>query len=475
VAAIALFSTAARARRARLEGHGRITRLETEQLQAREGARKALAPIEQAIADSGLRTLEEFLAAARRAEQLRRRRDELMGRVSETEQLRAKMAAECNELYARLKEVLAGVGLSCAPATLRAQVDLLRANLRRFRDLDARYRSCRQNLSSLTDECAGLTRESEAKAAAIQAILSEAGVASPEAFRQSCRARQLVLELKEKATSRMREFRRLCGALTLDQWRVRVLELEAAERRAGPPPRQPDAPMGLSGPPEPGAPLLPYMPTTEEAEAEEKQVAADLASRREAHARLAERVRHAFQSYRSASEIDEDVAVTETALRSMEMNRQALAAAVETIRSLSRRQQEVLAPQLNRAVEQRFLRLCSGRYEEVKIDPDFVVWLREAGTGELRNAENVSRGTQDQVYFALRFGILDLVSNAAEPSPCLLDEPFAAYDRSRLEEAFRILADEASSRQLFLFTCREDLGDLAKTRGAHIVTIEENP
>jgi uncharacterized protein YhaN len=217
------------------------------------------------------------------------------------------------------------------------------------------------------------------------------------------------------------------------------------------------------------------MPTTEEAEAEEKQVAADLASRREAHARLAERVRHAFQSYRSASEIDEDVAVTETALRSMEMNRQALAAAVETIRSLSRRQQEVLAPQLNRAVEQRFLRLCGGRYEEVKIDPDFVVWLREAGTGELRNAENLSRGTQDQVYFALRFGILDLVSNTGEPSPCLLDEPFAAYDRSRLEEAFRILADEASSRQLFLFTCRADLGDLAKTRGAHIVTLEENP
>jgi uncharacterized protein YhaN len=69
----------------------------------------------------------------------------------------------------------------------------------------------------------------------------------------------------------------------------------------------------------------------------------------------------------------------------------------------------------------------------------------------------------------MRFGILDLVSNEAESCPCLLDEPFAAYDRARLKEAFEILAEEARRRQLLLFTCREDLLELAQQYNAAII------
>ena len=108
----------------------------------------------------------------------------------------------------------------------------------------------------------------------------------------------------------------------------------------------------------------------------------------------------------------------------------------------------------------------------MKIDPDFQVWVREIDTGELRQAESLSRGTQDQLYFAIRFGVLDLISNEEEPCPGLLDEPFAAYDRSRLGEAFEVLAEESRRRQLLLFTCREDLFDLAQKYGANIVRLE---
>jgi uncharacterized protein YhaN len=83
----------------------------------------------------------------------------------------------------------------------------------------------------------------------------------------------------------------------------------------------------------------------------------------------------------------------------------------------------------------------------------------------------LSRGTQDQIYFALRFGILELISSAEEPCPCLLDEPFAAYDRGRIDAAFNILAGEAARRQLMLFTCREDVRDLALARGASLLEI----
>jgi DNA repair exonuclease SbcCD ATPase subunit len=318
-----------------------------------------------------------------------------------------------------------------------------------------------------------LTREEGARTGEIRSILSLAGVSSPEAFREACRARQLVLELQDKKASRMREFRQLCGPLDLEGWHSRLRELDKAEAEAGPVPAA-ESPGEAAGGVPPGAPLLPYLPGVEECEANEKRITADLSAAREEHARLAERVRHAFQNYRGVSEVEEDLAATQASLDRMEANRKALMHAAETLRGLARRRQEVLAPQLNRAVEQRFLRLCAGRYEEVRIDPDFRLAVRAPGSGELRGSEVLSRGTQDQLYFALRFGILDLVSNPEESAPCFLDEPFAAYDRARLLETFGILDEEAQRRQLFLFTCREDLRDLAHDRGAHILSLE-NP
>ncbi len=117
------------------------------------------------------------------------------------------------------------------------------------------------------------------------------------------------------------------------------------------------------------------------------------------------------------------------------------------------------------------MQICPGRYEEVKIDPDFRIQLRELGTSELRPAEILSRGTQDQIYFSVRFGILDLLGNEQEPSPCLLDEPFVAYDHDRMCAAFRILEQEAARRQLILFTCREDVRIQAVQHGAHVISL----
>jgi uncharacterized protein YhaN len=314
-----------------------------------------------------------------------------------------------------------------------------------------------------------LTNELAEKTARIQAILSEAGVETVETFRECCRKRQRVTELIEKEASRARELQRLCGDLTLEGWQQRMKDLKEAVRQAtecanGTPPGT-----ASSGAETDLSPYLPYQPGVEEAELEEKQVAARLASVREDYARIVERVSQASQSFRPMSEIEEDMALTERKVRELSRNREALRVAIETIQRLSREQQEVLAPQLNSSVEQRFLRLCQGRYEEVRIDPEFHIYAREAHTGELRAVESLSRGTQDQLYFALRFGILDLVSNEQEACPCLLDEPFAAYDHQRIIEAFRILEEEAKRRQLFLFTCREDLRDVAQMQGAHIL------
>jgi uncharacterized protein YhaN len=442
-----------------------MSALENELASVRKEGGKKRRQINEVMNDSGFHKLDDFLSAAKQAEQDRQKLADLHLRLTESDNQQRRLDDQSSELYHLLKEGLAKVGLVCSPGNLKFQIDVLRNNLRRFRELDAIYASCVQQADAMTLRDAEMTREFDSKRAGIQSLLDLAGVGSVEAFRLECLKRQKLLELIEKETSRTREFQRLAGEMTLPQWKEQFLELEKQQEA-------PHAEESTAQPPLDGAtPFLPYQPTIAELEEQEKKIADWLSRAREDFARAVERITQAFQNFRSSSEIEEDLIQAEQDLKQLDTNRIALGIALDAIEKLSRQQQEVLAPQLNAAVEQRFLRLCGRRYEEVKIDPDFQIWVREPDSGELRASDGLSRGTQDQIYFSMRFGVLDLVSAEEEPCPSLLDEPFAAYDRVRLTEAFEILASEALRRQLILFTCREDLLDLARRHNAHVIRL----
>lgn len=469
VAAGILLLAAVKPARAGRDAKQMLRNLQAELDRIRDEGGKKRRELAGIVTDSGFQKLDDFLAAAKQSELDRQKLANLQARFAETEQQRDRLQTQSGETYQRLKDGLAKVGLTCSPGNLKFQIDLLRTNLRRFRELDARYSSCAQKAGALQSEDAALTAEYENKCQGMQSLLDQAHVETPRQFREECFKRQKMLGLLDREASRTREFQRLAGNRALPQWKDHLQELMNQ-----PMPRCEEEELAAEARtenPEDNAPYLPYLPTIAEAEEQERRVASQLSGIREEYAHAVERINQAFQNLRPSNEIDEDLAVAERNLKELERNRLALGIALEALENLSRQQQEVLAPQLNAAVEQRFLRLCGRSYEEVKIDPDFQVWVREIDTGELRLAENLSRGTQDQLYFALRFGILDLVSNEEESCPSLLDEPFAAYDRMRLGEAFEVLAEEAKRRQLIVFTCRDDLLDLARQRQANIIRL----
>jgi len=430
----------------------------------RDRAQTARGELQKAATDSEFANVEEFLAAARQSVLDRQRLDDLAPRIREIEQQRDRIQVEADAVYAHLKECLSMVGLNCAPGNMKAPVDTLRANMKRFAETRAARKRLGAELDGLESSHMTVAERAGQIDSRIHAILLEGAVDSPDAFRQACRDCHRLRDLRARETTHAREFERLRGALTLDEWRVRLEELQRLRATNGE-----DVP-ARNGSGKKGA-LLPYLPSVEEAEQEEKRIAAVLAGLREKHAGLAERVHQAFRNFRSPAEVEEDLVLAELRAHDLTLNRKALTMALESIRSLARLQQEVCAPQLNRAVEDRFLQICSERYDEVKIDPDFRIHVREKSAPELRPAESLSRGTQDQLYFAVRFGILELLANAQEPCPCLLDEPFVAYDNGRISAAFHILETEAARRQLILFTCREDIRDLALQYGSQLVTL----
>jgi uncharacterized protein YhaN len=473
LAAGALFSLLAlRARKIEQEQASASAESEAEQMQIRADTENLYSEIRPAMAEAGHRTIEGFLTQAELAGRYRQKLGDLGERLQETEQQHEKASADCTIHYEKLKECLSRIGVRCSPASLRVQVDELRAGLRRYRELDASLQNLRQLLESARSQEQESAQDLDNKQDRLKTILSSAGVSSPEAFRQGCESKRRLLELRAKEAACKRDFDRHRENRTLDQWRERLRSLEsqapAADGVLGNATTISTAHAAIAS----KSPLLPYLPSVEEAESVAKAIAENLAKARQNHTGMSERVRQAFHKYRTFSEIEEDLALAEAEARRLETNRRALETAVEIFRGLAREQQEVLAPQLNRAVEARFLRLSRGHYQEVKIDPDFKVLARDAVSSQLRPAGALSRGTQDQLYLALRFGILDLLASPIEPCPCLLDEPFAAYDHIRMDEAFGVLEEECRRRQLILFTCREDILELALRRGADVVQLK---
>jgi DNA repair exonuclease SbcCD ATPase subunit len=456
-----LLTMAARSRRIAQQAKRECQALDAGLRQQRDKAQEAQSELNHAVTGAGFATVEEFLAAARQTLLDRQRIGDLAPRIREAEQQRKHIHVEAEGAYAHLKECTAKVGLSCAPGNLKAPVDALRTNMRRYAELLAGQRRLGLEIDGLQADEEALAARAGEIASRIRDILAEGGVDSTDAFRQSCLNHRRLHDLRIKEASRLREFERLRGAFTLDQWKARLEELQRLRGGAA-----------EEGPAENGSGRqLPFLPAVEEAEQEEKRLAAVLAGKREEHARVVERVKQAFQNFRSPAEIEEDLAGAERAVRELTLDRRSLTLALDSIRNLARLQQEVCAPQLNRAAEERFLQICPDQYEEVKIDPDFRIQVREKGSAELRPAEVLSRGTQDQLYLSVRFGVLELLANAQESCPCLLDEPFVAYDYERMCAAFRILEAEAGRRQLILFTCREDVRALALQYGAHLVTL----
>ena len=102
-----------------------------------------------------------------------------------------------------------------------------------------------------------------------------------------------------------------------------------------------------------------------------------------------------------------------------------------------------------REVSSMLSMLTLGRYTRISLDEKNLVRLNTPD--RLLTLEQVSFGTMQQVYLALRLSSAYLLAEDASV-PVILDEPFAMYDEEHLKSALKLLS--AGSRQVILFTCQ---------------------
>lgn len=109
-----------------------------------------------------------------------------------------------------------------------------------------------------------------------------------------------------------------------------------------------------------------------------------------------------------------------------------------------------IAPKFTKNMAQIIEKISNSKYKNVKLDEKNGI-IVEIENGNYMNANNLSIGTIDQMYLSLRLGAGKEISK--ESLPILLDETFAYWDNSRLENILKFIHTEFENRQIILFTC----------------------
>ncbi len=98
--------------------------------------------------------------------------------------------------------------------------------------------------------------------------------------------------------------------------------------------------------------------------------------------------------------------------------------------------------------------MTGGKYSRFDLEEGFLARCAEGEAYPLLSASQLSTGTADQLYLALRLALCELVLGEQKP-PLILDDSLIMFDDERCEAALRLLKEIAQSRQVILFSCRK--------------------
>lgn len=126
--------------------------------------------------------------------------------------------------------------------------------------------------------------------------------------------------------------------------------------------------------------------------------------------------------------------------------------ALDTMTELSATIRDSFGLYLNKTASDLISGITGGIYNSMSVDENLNIFMNTRT--KLVPVDQVSSGTMDQIYLALRLAAAKLIQSGHDEMPLIFDDSFVLYDDDRLKTALKWLAC-AFDGQIIIFTCHQ--------------------
>ena len=182
---------------------------------------------------------------------------------------------------------------------------------------------------------------------------------------------------------------------------------------------------------------------------------------------LKEAVLQKQETLENLQEEYKDYEYSEELVHPQEEQIEAIDLAMERIHRTSAQIRRNLGVRLRERTSQILCEITEGKYQEILVDDSLKL---SVNTDErIVELERLSRGTVEQIYFALRMASGELLCGK-KIFPVILDDVFGMYDDERLSGVLKWLMRQ--NRQVILFTCSGREAGILEQLGAQYKSFE---
>jgi len=150
-----------------------------------------------------------------------------------------------------------------------------------------------------------------------------------------------------------------------------------------------------------------------------------------------------------------------------------LTLALDMLDQAKMRYEKTRQPHVFQAAGRMFSKITDGNYQGVEKPLESDEFRIVQGNGRYKSPVQLSRGTREQLYLSMRFGLIEDYETRAEPLPIVMDDVFVNFDDTRREHVLDILRDFAKDRQVIILSCHEHLVETYLKYGAKQVDLQK--
>lgn len=166
------------------------------------------------------------------------------------------------------------------------------------------------------------------------------------------------------------------------------------------------------------------------------------------------RINNRFYNKMTLEKIDECLNNMEEQIKLYKDKVKVIDIAIDNIKKSFEEIQKSFGPKLNKEVGNILNEITLGKYSDIKISEEYDIRVVEPLTGSDMEVGYFSNGTWDQIYFAVRLGIVNLIFEDPKSVPIILDDTFIQYDDMRLNAVMKYIYNYSKKKQCILFTCK---------------------